>query len=331
MIKRVLYPTGLIWIILICLVMAFLGAGLLSVNPAPAHAIPFLSHNFGIALPSPNLWNFLPVWGEVFNVVSIGLCAFLFYLVNKQFSLIRTGQPLGAAFFLPLVFANPIVGGHLTALPIVAIICLLIIAALINSYRQRNATRAIFFVATCLSLGSLIEYAMIPYILASFVGAIILGSLHAKEFMALGMGLIAPYWVAIGLGVVNPLELNLPHPATVFTHTPDPATFMTLGLVTIYTLAGVILSVYNGMVLYAGNTRVRRSIMTINVFGIFSMLAMWVDINNVSAYLGVFYIWISLQLANFFTLHELRRGMLTFWFFLIIIFSSSLLFILTAI
>ncbi|MDE5843179.1 MAG: hypothetical protein K2H35_05535 [Muribaculaceae bacterium] len=326
--RRVLYPAGMIWIILICLALAALGAGLDFTFPGTITRLYARPVDFGIAFPSPNVWNFLPGWGEAINIIALGVCALSFYLLNKQFGLTRTGQPIGAAFLLPLTYANFAISSHLTAAPLVMMFCIMIFAALLNSYRKRNATHAMFFVATCLSVGSMMEYAMIPFILASLLGAFFLGAMRIKEFLALGIGLIAPYWVAIGLGIVNPLEMHLPHPQTIFSTIPDMPTFLLLALVTILTLGGIFLSLYNGLILYAGNTRVHRSVLTINAFGIIAMLSMWLDLNNIEAYLGVFYLWIALQLANLFTLRELQRSVLTFWFLQLAIMSTSLLFIL---
>ena len=326
--RRVLYPAGMIWIILICLVLAAVSAGIDLMYPADTASAAYRSTDFGIALPSPNIWSFLPLWGELINVCSLAICALTLYLLNKQYSLIRTGQPLGASFLLPLTFANPAVSGRLTAAPVVMFLCLLIFSALFGSYRRRNSTRALFFVATCLSVGSMVEYAMIPFIFASFLGAFFLGSMRGKEFMALGLGLIAPYWVVIGLGLIDPLSMKLPHPHTIFTTIPDTETFLQLGLVTILTLAGIFLSLYNGIILYAGNTRVHRSILTVNTFGVIAMLSMWLDVTNIEAYTGIFYVWIAIQLANLFTLRELHRSVLTFWFIQLAIISTSLLFIL---
>lgn len=316
----------MICIILLCLALAAFGAACELIYPA----LPPQSQNFGIALPSPNLWNLIPVWGEVLNVTLIGLSALTIYLVNKQFSLIRTDQPLGAAFFLPLMIANLAVSSRLSAAPLISLLCLFILASLFNSYRKRNATRSLFFIASCLSLGSLFEYAMIPFIIASLFGAFFMDALRFKEFLALGLGLISPYWVLIGLGIVNPLNLNIPLPVTIFSATPDPYTFTLLALITILTLAGVFLTLYNGFIIYAGNTRVHRCALTINTFGLTAAAAMWFDISNILAYFGVFYIWISFQLANLFTLRELPRNVLTFWFIQLVILASALPFLLQA-
>ncbi len=320
--RRVLYPAGMLGIIVLCLLLALLGAW----KPLPAQQ----NLNFGIAVDSPDMWNFTPVWSEILNVCGLGLCALVLFFINKNFSLIKTGQPLGASFFLPLCFGNLIVGGHWSATPVVTLLILIIYACLFNAYKARNATRSMFTVATCLSIGSMFEYAFIPLGLAAFAASFIMEAMRPKEFLAMGLGLIAPYWVAIGFGLINPLELRLPHPVTIFAGNLTPDIFLTITVAGVMALCAVILSLYNGLILYAGNTRVRRSILVMNTFGVISAACMLLDVYNTAAYIGVFNIWVAMQLANLFALRDLRRAGLLYWLLQLLIFSLSMIYFLAA-
>lgn len=316
--RRVLYPSGMLGIIIVCILLAVLGAD------APLPYFPASDH--GIAFPSPAVWPIIPTWGSVVNAALLFLCAVSFFFLNKRFSLLRTDQPLGAAFLLPLCFSNILLGGRWTAAPVVLLMTFLVLTCLFDSYRARNATQRMFLIATFLSIGSMFEYAFIPLALAAFLGSLVMEAMRPKEFLAMGMGLIAPYWIAIGLGLVNPLELRLPRPVPVFMAHLSPGMFISLVSSAALAVAALILTLYNGMILYAGNTRVRRSVLTINIFGITSMAAIFFDATNIPAYLGVFYLWVATQLANLFSLREMRRGMLTFWLIQMAIYSISLLF-----
>lgn len=317
--RRVLYPAGMLGIIVICIILGLLGAW--SGLPQPGDG------NFGLALPSPNLWMSRSAGSQVLNILGIGICAILLYFINKQFSLIKTGQPLGASFFLPLTFANLPLGGQWTSLPCVTLIALIIYATLFNAYRARNATRQLFVIATCLSIGSMFEYAFIPLGIAAFIAAFLMEIMRPKEFLAMGLGLIAPYWVAIGFGLIDFSQLQLPHPHTIFSGNLPDETIQMISVAGIMALCAIMLSLYNGMILYAGNSRVRRSILVMNTFGLVATISMFLDLNNLPAYMGVFNIWFAIQLANFFTLRELRRGGLLYWLLQLIIVSVSLIYI----
>lgn len=305
-------------IIILCILLAFFGIR----TPLPSYP----ASDFGIALSSPNLWPVPSPWSEAANAALLMICGLCVFFLNKRYSLIRTGQPLGASFFLPLTFSNLIIGGHLTSAPVVLIITLIILAGLFGAYRARNATRQIFLTATCLSAGSLFEYAFIPLAAATFLSAFVMEAMRPKEFLAFGLGLIAPYWVAIGTGLINPLNLHMPRPHIIFSGEVSPILGLTLISVGIFAVTALILSLYNGMILYAGNTRVRRSILVINIFGAISLAAMLLDVENIPAYIGVFNVWVSIQFANLFTLREIRRAGLLFWLIQIAIAAFALIF-----
>lgn len=317
--RRILYPAGMLGIILICIFLAIIGAGL----PVP----PPQASEFGIALPSPDLWHLNSVAGEVLNVILLGVCGCTLYFINKQFSLIRTGQPLGAAFFLPLCFALLPVGGRWSATPVVTLLTLIIYAMLFSTYRSRNATKPLFVVATVLSVGSMFQYAFIPLGIAAFICAFMMESMSLKGFFAMGLGIIAPYWVGIGLGLIAPADLRLPMPHTIFEGGLSPELFILVIIVGILALCAAIISLYNGIILYAGNSRVRRSILVMNTFGITALIAMLLDVYNINSYIGVFFIWFSIQFANLFTLRELRRGSILFWLMQLAIDTSALIFV----
>lgn len=320
MTRRILYPAGMLGILIICLLLGLLGA--ISPDSLSSNA------NAGIAFPSPNIWFFPPIISELINAVGIGICGAILFLINKNFGLIRTGQPLGAAIFLPVCFANLPIGGHWTATPLVTLTVLIIFAILFVSFRARNATRSSFLIATCLSVGSMVEYAFIPLALATFISTFFMEAMRPKEFLAFGLGIIAPYWVTLGLGIISPFELRLTPPVTVFHGGFQYPIFIQLLLIGVMALSALVLSLFNGLILYAGNSRVRRCILVVNTFGLIAAISALLDINNIPAYWGVCALWFSLQLANFFTLRDLRRGFIIFWLIQILIYSSSLIFFL---
>ena len=54
------------------------------------HPVDISHIEYGICLPSPDTWDFNPVWSWIFNTLLIGLIAILLYLLNKTYNFIRT-------------------------------------------------------------------------------------------------------------------------------------------------------------------------------------------------------------------------------------------------
>lgn len=317
--RRVLFPAGMFFIVVICIALSVIAACYRCAVPSPS--------NFGIVFPSPNLWLIPGTWNIVLNDFLLLIGGPALYFLNKRFSLLRTPQPLGAAFLLPLCFAAFPISCQFSSAPVILLSSLAILSVLFSEYRSRNATRSVFIIATILSVGSMFDYAFIPLTIATFLASIAMEAMRPKEFLAMGMGLIAPYWVAIGTGLINPLSLRLSPPVTIFAGGIPPTLFVFLIVTGILALAAAILSIYNGVILYAGNSAVRRSIISINIFGLTAFTAMLLDISHFEAYAGVVFLWIATQFANLFSLRDMRRGMVTFWLVQTIIYASSLLYL----
>ena len=141
-------------------------------------------------------------------------------------------------------------------------------------------------------------------------------------------GLIAVYWVLLGFGIVGIYDFHRPHLSTIFTTGVSREMFAVAVWSGVALLTALILSLYNGIKLYAGNSQIRGYNNVVNIFGLTAAVAAMCDIDNMTAYLGVFNIWVALQFANLFTLHTLHRPHWIFWLIqaVILSFAVSLLF-----
>lgn len=316
---RLISPSAMLTIALVSAMMCVAGYFLIPISTdAP---------DFGIAFPSPSHWDISPGWGELINVAVIALCAPAAYLINKAFSLLKSSLPFWALFYLPLTCANPYVSGHLTATALTLPITLIMIAVLFASYRSVNATQSIFFTATCISVGSMFQQAFIPFIIALALSGIAMKALRLKELLALGLGILAPYWVLMGFGVIRPDMFHAPHISDIFTTEVSPAGFTMITGYGIMLLTALLLCLNNGMKLYAGNAQIRSYNNVVNIFGLTAVVAILFDIDNINAYIGVFNLWVALQFGNLFTLWHLHKAIWIFWLIQlnILLFSVTLL------
>lgn len=152
---------------------------------------------------------------------------------------------------------------------------------------------------------------------------------HFREITAFMLGLIAPYWVLLGLGIVTIDSFHLPQLSDIFT-SPVPEGCMPVVIGTAVAFAiSLLLSLYNGIKLYAGNSRIRALNNVVNLFGITAVVAMTVDMANMASYVGVVNLWFALQFANLFTLWNLHKPIWIFWLIQLCIFSYSVILILT--
>lgn len=267
-----------------------------------------ISGESGICLPSPNLWDINPIWSWGINTFLLGAIAAGSFFLNRYYNFIRSTEPVLPAMFLVLAAANPWNDSYLSASTIICAVVVLCMAILFGCYRRHNVTQEIFIIATFLSIGSMCQYAFLPYILPLMVGAIIMKAFRIKELIALIMGLLAPYWVGIGLGLLPPDSFQLPQLTDLFrgfVASPDLITlFISIAFIA---FIGLVLGFNNSIKLYAGNSRVNALNMTISLTGVMSMICIIVDFTNMMAYLTTLCFTVAVQIANLCALWTIKR------------------------
>lgn len=267
-----------------------------------------LSGELGICLPSPNLWEINPVSSWIINTVLTGAVAFGAFFLNRTHNFIRSTQPVLPVMFLLLAGSNPWINYYLSSSTLICAINLISLSILFGEYNSRNATQPMFAIGTFMSVGSMFQYAFLPMIVAYVLGAIIMKAFRFKEFLALGMGLIAPYWVGIGLGLISLDSFEMPDITNLFSNFAKASEIFVLAVsVGTAIFFGALLALNNSIKLYAGNSRVNAQNMTITLLGVVCAICIIVDFSNMLAYLGTLYLTVAVQVANMCALWKIKR------------------------
>ena len=267
-----------------------------------------LSGEMGICLPSPNLWDIIPIWSWGANTLLIVLMAVGCFVLNRHFNFIRSTEPVLPGMFLVLVASNPWNDVSLCASTLLCVVVMLCLTLLFGCYRSTNATQEIFLIATFLSIGSMCQYAFLPFIVPMVAAAIIMKAFRLKEALALLMGLVVPYWIGIGFGLIRLDSFRLPEFSNLFggfAETPD--LILLLSSTGLAMLIGLLLGFNNSMKLYAGNSRVNALNMAISLTGLTSIICIIVDFSNMMAYISTLYFAVAVQIANLCALWTFKR------------------------
>lgn len=302
-----------------CLLLAICcaaAAGLLDIPPAD-------SPDRGICLPSPGTWQLLPLASWGINLAVTLLCALGISLINKKYSLIKGTDHVLTSLFLVFCCGNMMISSRLTPAMILLPVALIAIAMLFGCYKARNSTQEIFVIATFLSIGSMLQYAFAALVVAVFFSAFVVKCMRAKEFCAFILGFVAPYWIGIGLGLIDFAQFHLPDLSLVIIPRGDQASaFVEIIACAILMVTAALLSLYNMVILYAGNSRIRSENNVVNIFGTMACICMIADFSNIAAYTGIFYFWAATQFANLFALRQIPRS----WILFLIILAAILTF-----
>ena len=297
------------------LLMAVIAAAMIAVSGVMP-VFPTPETPYGFCLPSPNLWNLPPAIGWSVNTFLLLACAGAWVFLNKEFTLVKGTDHISLVSFLLLVGSNPICTDHLTTGSILLSVTVLCLSILFGASHERNCTQQIFVIYTFLSVGSMFQYAFLPMMAVFLIAAIIMKTMRAKEVMAMLLGIIAPYWVAVGLGLVAPDSFHLPTVSFMFNYfVPSAGNIALIVNIGFSLILAIVLWLSNSVVIFAGNkeTRARNNVVSLLVFT--SVLFVIFDFNNMAAYLPVFYFALAVQIGNLFAYHTLPWRRTLLWSF----------------
>lgn len=287
----------------------FVVSGLIGLFPVRTLAL-------GFCLPSPDMWPIGLTVGWVINTALLLGCAGAWVFLNKEFTLVKGIDRLTLLAFLVLVGSNPFCTDHLTTGSILLTVTVLCLAILFGASHERNCTHQIFVIYTFLAVGSMFQYAFVPMMVVFLVSAIIMKTMRTKEVMAMILGIIAPYWVGIGLGLLPIESFHLPEVSFLFRDFSPSVRMITLLVnISFSILLAVILCVSNSMVIFAGNkeTRARNNVISLLIFTTAAFVVF--NFNNMDAYLPTFYFALAVQVGNLFAYHNLPWRRTLLWTF----------------
>ncbi len=267
-----------------------------------------LSGDAGICLPSPNLWDILPLWSRVINAAAIVAGATGMWFLNKKYNFVRHSDFILPSFMLIFTAANPMASGFLGTSTLLMLVNLLALGVLFDNYRVRRASQDVFIVATFYSIGSMADYTFFVMTPMVLIAALMLKCLRIKEGLAFIIGLALPYWIALGFGLITFADFRWPHLSNLFNGYMPPADLITMiGGVTLLWFSSVIVALNTAVKLYAGNPRPRTFNYIIYLMSVYCALAMVLDSANLTAYLGTIYMCSAVMMSNFFMLNTIPR------------------------
>ncbi len=247
------------------------------------------------------------------NTLLIALAIILAFLFNKKYSFVRSTEALLPTAMAVILASNPVNTSYLGSPVVMLIVNLICLDIMMKTYASENATTSMFAVATYLSVGSMVQYAFMPLMLVYPVMALMTKTLRIKESVAYVMGLVAPYWVALGFGLITWSDFRMPQFLADLPYADGNYLLMVFISLGTLALVGLIMMLNNAMLIYAGNMRVRTFNNMINLLGFACAILMIIDFDNFGSYASSFCFAVSVQISNFFAMRRLPQSPIWFW------------------
>lgn len=232
-----------------------------------------------------------------FGMFGMALSAASLWLLNKRYNMLPGA--LYSSLLLIMCGTTPAVTRGFSPAVIMALITLGCTLTLFGLYGKRNATADCFLLFTCLGWGSMIQTSCLWLAGVFLIGLAVVQVFRLREVVASLLGLGAPYWIMLGLGLVTPDQLHIEAPHMVTALSGNPADLIwTLVTAGVTALGLLIMMLYNAITTPPAGVQVRAYNSFINLLGFAAVIFMIFDAERLPAYLMIAFMSLSFMTAR---------------------------------
>ena len=269
----------------------------------------------GVCLSSQSVLRLSPVVSLLLNLCGfIGVCA-LMSLLNKAYTFTRDVTYVFASAFMLLGIAVPDIAVQLYDGTMLCFMCLFMVALLFGLYQSPYPQRRVFLISLLLSACCMYSYAFMYLIPVFFVGFLQMRSMSVRSALAMVLGLVTPFWIVLGMGIMEISELMLPRWENIWNGIDMERSGFFVGVVAVTAIVTVIMLARNILQIINYKMQVRAYNGFFLVLTVATMVVMVVDYTNLLVYLPMLNVCFAIQMAHAFTIKKyLRRYILYFSF-----------------
>lgn len=259
----------------------------------------------GLVFPNKGKWIGDPTLSLVVNLVGILIISLVMRVLNHTYNFIHSTTWIYVSAFLLLELSQPhIIVGFFPG-TLLALVLLILTYVLFSNYHVLRSQRSIFATFAIITFCSLFNYAFLILGVIMLVGYFQLRAINIKGQIALLLGIITPFWIAFGFGIVSFEDFRPP----IFTNVWNSFDSMsqigiTVFMIVIEAFVTIMLSMFNMLKImsYKLQTRAYNGFWTIVL--IFTIFTMAGDYQNLFYYLPLLNVCFAIQFAHFYTINR---------------------------
>lgn len=272
--------------------------------------VPYLSVDKGIALPSANLWFALGWPTRIANWTGLLLIMVLMVALNRRYNFIRALTLLYVGFFAVFELAEPYLLVQFSTGTLLAVVVLWCTSLMFSSFGERGplSNRKVFLVFALLSAGFATEYAYAAYVPVFFIGCLQMRIMSFRAFLSALMGLITPWIMLLGSGLVSVSDIHWPAFVSIFATfdlVDTMAVLLTVLLTVLLLLTSMVMTFFKVLTY---NARRRASNGLFTLVAVFTVIAMVIDYTNLMAYLPMLNVCTAYGVGHLFTTHNTPKS-----------------------
>lgn len=274
--------------------------------------VSYFVGNKGLVFPSANEWIASPQTSLWVNLAVNALILALMIYINRAFNIPRTITLVYATAFAVMQTASPDVTAQFysgSALCLVVTSCMVL---MFSAYSNPASLRRVFLVFFLLSAAVATQYAYIFYIPVMALACVQMRIMTLRTVLAALLGIITPWWIMIGLGIISFSDFHLPKIMSVFSAGSGKQTLIlaiTAGLTVLLIITAYMMSILKLMT-YNARTRACNGLMSLTT--VVTIIAMAADFTNFQTFLPLLNLCAAFQLSHMLVIRNSPRS----WIFI---------------
>lgn len=264
----------------------------------------------GFALPSAIEWIHSPLLSFGANIACNMLVIALMIWINRSYNFIKALTLIYVSFFAYMQLATPGLLDSFYSGTMLCVVLLLCIGLLFSCFGKRTpeSMRRVFLIFFLLSAGTATQYVYACYLPVFLVGCMQMRIFSLRMVLAALLGVVTPWCLMIGSGLVQPAELHWPEFVSIFSaidKTETMALLLTVLLTVMLLFAGMTLTFFK---ILTYNARRRSYNGLLSVLSVFTVLAMMIDYTNIVTYVPALNICAAAAVSHFFAIHNTEKS-----------------------
>lgn len=150
------------------------------------------------------------------NFTTLAIIVGMMIFINKIYNIPRTITLIYATMFAVMMTATPDITARFcdsTVLCAVVMVCMIL---MFGVYGRLDCQENIFTVFLLLSASTMLQYAMVLYIPVFFIACAQMRVMSFRTIMAALLGVVTPWWILFGFGIISPDDICFPGFVSVF-------------------------------------------------------------------------------------------------------------------
>lgn len=269
----------------------------------------------GICLPPPSQWGLQPFISLALNMLLIIGGAFWMININRRFNFIPSTSIIYASLFFFMAVGSPVLANGLNTSTLLLIANLAAMQLLFGEYGRSNpAPEPLFVLGTIFSIGSMVHYSFLFFIVVYACVAVLLKVMQIRQIVALIIGVIAPYWILLGTGLVPVQSLHIPTPGVVWM-SELPGIEMLWPILTVGLTAfwGLMVALRNAFTLFSASTAIRAYNYALSLPALTCVVLLLIDWENFMVYYLPLSMFVALQAGYMSVTAHKPAAMVTYW------------------